>query len=77
MGLTEWRLSYGPVALGVIDHRGDRLKKPARHARACGQRRPLPTGSTGATATTDLNETKNVLPMSPVRSVAYVPGCSG
>jgi putative transposase len=29
----HWRLSYGPVALGVIDHRGDRLKKPARHAR--------------------------------------------
>jgi putative transposase len=73
----HWRLSYGPVALGVIDHRGDRLKKPARHARGpCGQRRPLPTGSTGATATTELNETENVLPMSPVRSVAYVPGCS-
>jgi hypothetical protein len=36
----------------------------------------LPTGSTGATATTELNETENVLPMSPVRSVAYVPGCS-
>ena len=28
------RVCYGPVALGVIDHRGDRLKKPARHA--CG-----------------------------------------
>jgi putative transposase len=39
VGLTEgedgaWRVCYGPVALGVIDHRRDRLKKPARQA--CG-----------------------------------------
>jgi putative transposase len=39
VGLAEgedgaWRVSYGPVALGVIDHRGDRLKKPRRQA--CG-----------------------------------------
>jgi hypothetical protein len=40
VGLAEgedgaWRVCYGPVALGVIDHRGDRLKKPARQA--CGR----------------------------------------
>ena len=26
-------VSYGPVTLGVIDHRGDRLRTPRRHAR--------------------------------------------
>ena len=33
VGLAEgedgaWRVSYGPVALGVIAHGGDRLRKP-------------------------------------------------
>src|SRR6185437_10417567 len=41
----------------------------------CGQRCALPTGSTAAT-TTDLNETRIVLPMSSVKTVTYVPGCS-
>src|SRR6267154_916837 len=41
----------------------------------CGQRHALPTGSTAST-TTDLNETRIVLPMSSVRTVTYVAGCS-
>ena len=68
--------NYGPIVLGVIAHGGDRLRKPKRHP--CGlvdNARALPTGPTGPT-TTDLNETRNVLPMSPVRTVTHVPGCS-
>ena len=39
VGLTEnddggWTVCYGPIVLGVIAHRGDRLRKPERHA--CG-----------------------------------------
>jgi len=39
VGLVEeddgsWTACYGPIVLGVIDHRGDRLRKPKR--RACG-----------------------------------------
>jgi transposase InsO family protein len=30
----DWAVSYGPIALGVIVHRGDRLRKPKRNA--CG-----------------------------------------
>jgi putative transposase len=38
IGLIEnedggWTASYGPIALGVIAHGGDRLRKPKRHAR--------------------------------------------
>ena len=38
VGLAEqpdgsWLVRYGPVELGVIDHRGDRLKRPKRPAR--------------------------------------------
>ena len=57
----SWAAFYGPIALGVIAHGGDRLRRPKRR---------------GATAA-DLNETRNVLPMSPVRTVTHVPGCSG
>src|SRR6202035_1275008 len=73
-------------------HRLDRQLRPdrARHDRpsrrpptktqtlrlwTCGQRRALPTGSTAPT-TADLNETGIVLPMSSVRSVTYLFGCS-
>ena len=60
--------SYGPIALGVIAHRSDRLRKPKRQARGLvdNARRVAhkPTGP----ATTDLNKTRNVLPMSSVRS---------
>jgi transposase InsO family protein len=40
IGLREetdgsWTVSYGPIELGVIAHRGDRLQKPKR--RACGR----------------------------------------
>ena len=42
----------------------------------CGQRCALPTGSPVTAATADLNETRNVSPMSPVRAVTHVPGCS-
>jgi hypothetical protein len=80
VGLTEgedgaWRVCYGPVALGVIDHRRDRLKKPARQA--CGlvdNAARCPQGPQPQQQ--QLNETRNVLPMSPVRSVTHVPGCS-
>jgi putative transposase len=81
-------VSYGPITLGVIAHDGDRLRKPKRQRRTCGpcgQREDaLPTGSTGRATTTaaaaaaaDLNETRNVLPMSPVYSVTHVAGCTG
>jgi transposase InsO family protein len=74
IGLSEnddgsWNACYGPVVLGVIDHRGDRLRKPKQQpCGLVGNASALPTGSTGptTTATTDLNETRNVLPMSPV-----------
>jgi transposase InsO family protein len=38
VGLTEnddgsWTACYGPVVLGIIDHRGDRLRKPKQQAR--------------------------------------------
>jgi putative transposase len=69
VGLCEydaagWTVSYGPIVLGTIAHRGDRLRKPKRQA--CGlvdDARASPTGSTGTKAT-DLNETRIVLPMS-------------
>ena len=40
IGLREeadgsWNVSYGPIELGVIAHRGDRLRKPKR--RTCGR----------------------------------------
>jgi hypothetical protein len=70
VGLTEnadaCTVSYGPIALGTIAHHGDHLKKPkTRRLWTCGQRCALPTGSTAST-TTDLNETRIVLPMSSV-----------
>src|SRR4029077_2955768 len=68
VGLAEsegcWTVSYGPITLGTIAHRSDELRKPKR--KDCGpwgQRCALPPGST-APATTDLNETRIVLPMS-------------
>jgi putative transposase len=65
-GSAGWSICYGPIALGTIGARDSRLRKPKRNA--CGlvdDARASPTGSTG-TATTYLNETRNVLPMSPV-----------
>ena len=29
----DWTVSYGPVHLGIIKHRGDRLRKPKRPTR--------------------------------------------
>jgi putative transposase len=84
VGLIEdeeggWSAFYGPIALGVIVHGSDRLKKPRRpagglvdNAARCPQGPTRPTPAAAA----DLNETRNVLPMSPVRSVTHVPGCS-
>jgi len=71
---------YGPITLGVIAHDGDRLRKPKRRTRGlvdnakrrCPQGPPVEQKQQPA----DLNETRNVLPMSPVRSVTHVPGCS-
>jgi putative transposase len=40
IGLTEdesgWTVSYGPILLGTIEHRGDRLRRPKRKAKSCG-----------------------------------------
>ncbi|MGY3488342.1 putative transposase [Bradyrhizobium sp. USDA 4011] len=40
IGLAEdhdgWTVSYGPIVLGTIAHRGDRLRKPKRKAKGCG-----------------------------------------
>src|SRR5690242_3262225 len=61
---------------------GRSSRRPPAHTQTtqglwtCGQRLALPTRPTAPT-TTDLNETGIVLPMSSVRSVTYVPGCSG
>ncbi len=68
VGLTEdgtaaWTVSYGPIILGSIAHQGDRLRKP-KHA-GCGLADNVPAGPT-ASALTDLNKTRIVLPMSPV-----------
>jgi putative transposase len=82
VGLAEdaaaWTVSFGPVVLGVIAHGGDRLRKPKPAGFwTCGQRCASPTGSTASTAETpNLNGTRIVSPMSSVRSVTYVPGCT-
>jgi transposase InsO family protein len=40
VGLAEdqdgWTVSYGPIELGTIDHRGDQLRRPKRNAKGCG-----------------------------------------
>jgi putative transposase len=40
VGLTETEtgriVSYGPILLGTIEHRGDRLRRPTREAKGCG-----------------------------------------
>jgi putative transposase len=40
VGLTEnetgWTVSYGPILLGSIEHRGDRLRRPKRKTWGCG-----------------------------------------
>jgi putative transposase len=49
VGLVEdehgnWTTSYGPIELGFIAHRGDRLRKPKRRARGLvDNARALPT----------------------------------
>jgi transposase InsO family protein len=65
-------VSYGPITLGVIAHDGDRLRKPKRRTRGlvdnaktrCPQGPPVEQQQKQQPA--DLNETRNVLPMSPV-----------
>jgi transposase InsO family protein len=75
IGLVEaesgnWCIIYGPLELGIIEHRGDRLRPPQSLALwTCGQREDaLPTGSTAPenAITARLNKTGNVLPMSSV-----------
>src|SRR6516225_3285127 len=66
---------------GEIKWRGPWRRPPAqtqtRRLWTCGQRCALPTGSTASTAATPgLFGTRIVSPMSSVRSVTYVPGCS-
>src|SRR5262245_38748070 len=69
---------YGPDH--AVSHHS--WRRPSAQTQApslwtCGQREDaLPTGSTGTTTAADLNKTRNVLPMSPVRTVTHVPGCS-
>jgi putative transposase len=66
----DWHVSYGPIALGVIAHDGDRLRKPKR--RPCGlvdnakTRCPQGPQVKQQQQQPDLNETRNLLPMSPV-----------
>lgn len=40
VGLIEdqdgWTVSYGPIVLGTVDHRGDLLRRPKRKAKGCG-----------------------------------------
>jgi putative transposase len=66
-GAAGWTACYGPIVLGTIAHRDDRLRKPKRNA--CGLVDDASKGiahkPTG-TATKDLNETRILLPMSPV-----------
>jgi putative transposase len=75
VGLIEndndgWNVSYGPIALGVIAHNGDRLRKPRR--RACGlvdnakTRCPQGPQVEQQQQHADLNEPGNLLPVSPV-----------
>lgn len=72
VGLTEnetgWTVSYGPILLGTIEHRGDRLRRPKRKAKSCGLEDNATRCPQGPQPqqTTDLNETRIVLPMSPV-----------
>ena len=73
----SWTASYGPVVLGIIAHRDYPAPTKTQRLWTCGQRSALPARPTAATvAATTLNKTRNVLPMSPVRSVTYVAGCS-
>jgi putative transposase len=66
----DWNVNYGPIALGVIAHDGDRLRKPKR--RPCGlvdnakTRCPQGPQVEQQHQQADLNETRNLLPMSPV-----------
>jgi putative transposase len=48
VGLIErqdggWTVHYGPIELGVIDHRGDRLRKPKKACGFVGNSNELPT----------------------------------
>jgi putative transposase len=71
VGLVEnrdgWTVSYGPIVLGTIAHQDDRLRttkhQPCGHVDDASEGiAHRPTGP----KTTDLNETRIVLPMSPV-----------
>ena len=72
VGLSEtedggWRVRYGPLELGVIDHRGERLAPLRRQRRGhVDNADALPTASTAATADGDAASTANVSPMSSV-----------
>jgi putative transposase len=70
IGLAEsescWSVSYGPIMLGTIAYRTDELRKPKRKGCGLGDNAArCPQGPT-APATTNLNETRIVLPMSSV-----------
>jgi putative transposase len=73
VGLAEtedgWIVSYGPIVLGSIAHRGDQLRKPKPKPKrkGCGLEDNATRCPQGPQPTpqTDLNETRIVLPMSP------------
>jgi putative transposase len=66
----DWNVSYGPIALGIIAHDGDRLRKPKRRARGlvdnAKTRCPQGPRVEQQQQQADLNETRIVSPMSPV-----------
>jgi putative transposase len=66
----DWNVFDGPIALGVIAHGGDRLRKPKRpRLWTCGPREDaLPTGSTGRATTATSRPERNE------KSVTYVAG---
>uniref|UniRef100_Q07TU7 Integrase, catalytic region n=1 Tax=Rhodopseudomonas palustris (strain BisA53) TaxID=316055 RepID=Q07TU7_RHOP5 len=82
IGLTEqpngsFAASYGPIVLGVIAHRGNQLRKAKRGCGLVDNAARCPQGPTASTADAEgLNKTRNVLPMSPVKTVTHVPGCT-
>lgn len=59
-----WIVSYGPVTLGTIAYRGDRLRKPKR--KGCGLVDNATRCPQGPQPTTNMNETRILSPMSPV-----------
>ena len=53
-----WQVRYGPIELGLVDHRGERLQRPKHKARGLVDNpKGLPTNPPAQQPTTDLNAT--------------------